>query len=211
MKKKILIFSLLALWLYAGPIIAQENPGESETSTESPAIGVSPDRVDETTLAIDIPGGGAGEADGSLNVFSAWDFIRMILILGAVVAAIYVIVYMLRRKGGPRFQENRLIRILSTKVLSSGRSLFLVEIGQQVFLVGSADNGVGLVSEITDKETLDALHLQAESSEGGEPRRRFGEILGAVFGRVQGGKLATPSLTDPAAYIRQQRQRLKSM
>ena len=199
MKNSRLLWAALVLFLCTGPIFGQE------ATTQSTA------RVDESTLAIEdsAPAGPAG--DTAIGAFSAWDFIRMILILCAVVAAIYGVVYVIKRSGGPKFQENRLIRVLSTQVLSNGRSLFLVEIGNQVFLVGSSDSAVSLVSEITDSETLDGLKLQAQGTAGGE-RRRFGDVMSAVFGRGTAlGKSGLPGLADPTGFLRQQRQRLKTM
>ncbi len=149
-------------------------------------------------------------ATTGLNVFSAWDFVRMILILAAVIAAIYGLFFLLRRSGNPRMQENRLIRVLSSKPLSGGKSLHLVEIGNQVFLIGAAENGVGLVSEIVDKETLDGLHLQSTGMH--EPgKRSFGEVLNQMFGRTRGEPTPSEPPHDPVGFLKRQRERVKQM
>ena len=146
--------------------------------------------------------------EGSLSVFSAWDFIRMALILGAVVAVIYGVFFLLKRTGNPKLQENRLIKVLSSKTLVGSRALHLVEIGNQIFLVGTSENAVNLVSEIEDKETLDGLRLQAESVAQTE-RRNFSDVLTQVFGK-QSNQIK-PQSVDPTAFLRNQRQRVKNM
>ena len=110
--------------------------------------------VDETTLTIQSQTASDPDGEASLGVFTAGDFIKMALILAAVVAAIYGLFYVLKRTGGPKFQESRLIKVLSSKTLSGTRTLHLVEIGNQIFLVGASESNVNLVSEILDKETL---------------------------------------------------------
>ena len=130
----------------------------------------------------------------------------MILILAAVIAAIYGIFYLLKRSGNPKLAENRLIRVLSSKSITQGKTLHLIEVGNQVFLVGAAESSVSLLSEIGDKETLDGIHLQASNVES-DDRRSFGETLSQMFGRERPRDLPA----DPVGYIQQQRQRVKQM
>ena len=130
----------------------------------------------------------------------------VILILAAVIAAIYGIFYLLKRSGNPKLAENRLIRVLSSKSITQGKTLHLVEVGNQVFLVGAAESSVSLLSEIGDKETLDGIHLQSSNVES-EDKRSFGETLSQMFGKER--PRALPD--DPVGYIQQQRQRVKQM
>lgn len=188
--KKLIVFLLVpALLLFcAAPLFSQDaNP-------------------DETTLAIDVPADGSGES-GSLSVFSAWDFIKMVLILAAVIGVIYGIFHFLKKSGNPKFGETRLIRVLSSKTLTGARALHLVEVGNQVFLVGTSENAVNLVSEIDDKETLDGLKLQAASAATSE-KRSFAAIIGQAFGKPVA---AERSAADPMAFLKSQRQRVRNM
>jgi flagellar protein FliO/FliZ len=163
--------------------------------------------VDETTLSIGVPGDdGAGE-EGSLSVFSAWDFIRMVLILAAVIGVIYTIFHFLKRSGNPKFQETRLIKVLSSKTLTGARALHLVEVGNQIFLVGTSENAVNLVSEILDKETVDGLKLQSANVDVNE-KRSFSTLLGQAFGKAAG---KNRTAADPTAFLRQQRQRVRNL
>ena len=76
----------------------------------------------------------------------------MVLVLGAVIGVIYVIFYFLKRRGAPKMQDNELFSIISTQAITNNRTLHLVQVGNQYFLVGSSEQSVNLISEIEDKE-----------------------------------------------------------
>ena len=172
----------------------------------TPAIAAQDNQIDESTLMLDAAG--EPDEDGSvrLNVFSAWDFIRMILILAAVIGVIFLIFLLLKRSGNPRIQENRMIRVLSTKALTNSRTLHLVEVGKQVFLIGAAESNISLVSEIIDKETLDGIHLQTTDTIESD-RKSFSSVISQMFGKEK----STAPQTTPVSLIRQQRQRIRQM
>ena len=194
----------ISLFVLAVPILGFSQDAVPAEDIESAVL------VDETTLLISDDEGAAPGASGSLNVFGAWDLIRMVLILAAVVGIIYLIYFLLKRSTGPRLQENNVIKVVSSVQLSSGRTLHLVEVGSRLFLIGSAESSVSLVSEIEDKESVDEIRLRV-SEGGGESRGSFIETLSGVFSG--GAKL--PSLGLPAAnplgFMRQQKERLKKM
>jgi flagellar protein FliO/FliZ len=137
---------------------------------------------------------------------SSWDFVRMILVLAAVVGAIYLLFWFLRRGMGKKIQENDLIKVLGSRSLSGNRALHLVEVGRSVYLVGSADGGVDLIAEVTEKETLDTIRLKAAEEEG-RPRRSFQAILSDLIKPSRQG----PQPGDGAGFLRRQRDRLKKL
>jgi flagellar protein FliO/FliZ len=194
--KRLFVFFCVQALFFAGAIssFSQDVPIQNET-------------VDETTLSIGVPGEIATGEDGSLTVFSAWDFVRMVLILAAVIGVIYGIFHLLKKSGNPKFQETRLIRLLSSKTLTGARALHLVEVGNQIFLIGTSESSVNLVSEIQDKETVDGLKLQAANIDGTE-KRSFSTLVGQAFGRSIGKNKQT---ADPMAFLKQQRQRIRNM
>jgi flagellar biogenesis protein FliO len=145
-------------------------------------------------------------AGGNVALVSAWDFVRMFLVLGAVIAAIYVVFLLIRRSGRRTAVENDLITVLGSKGLVGNRSLHLVRVGRNVYLVGSSENGVGLVSEISDKESVDEITLAA-AKQATQGRKTFSDILGGLFPQPGGG-LALP---DGLGFLRRQRERLRKV
>ena len=152
-----------------------------------------------------------------LSSFGVWDFLRMIFVLAVVVGLIYGVFYFIRKAGGPRDDGFRFIRVLETRPLAGSRHLHLVEIGSQVLLVGSAENGVSMVSEVSDKETLDSIRLQASRI---PPRAgSFAEALKTLFAKGKGtaplrAEDASEAGEEPAAsldFMEKQKKRLKKL
>jgi len=196
----------------AGASGAQASPNESEL--------IIPDSGDASSRTAvpgrNAPGAPAGQGAQagqptqgvqiSTPGVSTWDFVRMLIILAAVVGAIYLLFWILRRSTGRKITENDLIRVLGSRSLAGNKSLHLVEVGSSVFLVGASDGGVELISEIKDKESLDSVRLKAaEESPAG--RRSFQELLSEIFRPA-----ARPiSLGDGVGFLRGQRDKLKKL
>lgn len=131
----------------------------------------------------------------------------MLLILACVIGVIYVLFWVLRKgTGRGRIPESDLIRVLGSRGLSGNRALHLVEVGSNVYLVGSSDGGVELVAEITEKESLDSVRLKAaEQVPAG--RRTFQQTLSEIFRPAK-----TPfTVGDGIGFLKGQRERLKKL
>ncbi|MFO8065763.1 MAG: flagellar biosynthetic protein FliO [Spirochaetia bacterium] len=139
--------------------------------------------VDESSLSF---GEDTGEDEQgeeqptSINSFGVWDFVRMIVVLGIVIGAIYVVFYLLKRASGGRLENSPVIRVLGSHALPGNKALHLVEVGRQVFLIGVGDDSPVLISEISDQESLDELRLNA-STTASENRGSFADMLSGFF------------------------------
>lgn len=122
----------------------------------------------------------AGAQPGSINSFGVWDFVRMVIVLGIVIAIIYVVFYLLKRASGGRFENSPMIRVLGSHGLPGNKALHLVEVGRQVFLIGVGDDSITLVSEISDQESLDELRLKASTTTT-ERGGNFADMLSGFF------------------------------
>lgn len=197
MKRLILVLLTIAVPVFC--LTAQE----AETET-----------VDETELLIEDSQTGTNLVpdERSLNTFGMWDFVRMIIILAAVVGVIYLIFFLLKRSANPKMQNNELMRVLATQTIANNRSLHLVEVGRQIFLIGAGDNSVNLVSEITDKESIDEIRLRMSEQTVGE-KRRFKDVLSGIFGQngMKQEKIYPMKMDESTQYIKQQRERLKNL
>ena len=162
-------------------------------------------------------------ADGAVGpAVSTLDFVRMAVILAAVVGAIYLIFFLIRRGTAARVNENDMIRLLGSRTLGGNRNLHLVKVGANVYLVGAADEAVNLVAEVTDKESLDSIQLEDAAALTGGARRSFGDVLGELFQtarRVSGSATSPPTGTaagrasstaaEAGTFLARQRQRLE--
>jgi len=185
----------------AGSIAAQDSTGlHPETEKNPKGTEINPEEL----ILIDE---GSAQETTQAPVISTWDFVKMLLVLGGVVGLIYLLFVLLKRGARNRYPENQLIRMLDYQSLSGSRALHLVEVGNSIFLVGSAENGVSLISEITDKEGLDTIHLEL-SRKSAPQRRNFSDMLINLF-KSAGNKRI--SIVDSINFMKQQKDRLRKL
>ena len=191
--------------------------GESAGVSATAANGVGndePNEVREEDLAIRDTGTPEVQLEGGLTQFSFWDFLRMFLVLGGVIGAIYGVFFVLKRVGNPRLQGNSLISVISTQNLQGNRALHLVEVGNEVFLIGSSEGGVELVGKLEDQETLDQVKLyRSEMMAGGKSFQ--GSLRDIFFRGGSSESEASEEESDRSAgaalFLQKQRERLKNM
>ena len=202
------VVSFLALILLFAPLAlsAQDEkslviPGGDAPEAAAPAAGGSAGPGE--TSAPGAPAAPAAPAAGPL--VSSWDFIRMLLILAAVIGVIYALFFFLKRGFRRQLPQNELIRLLGNRSLAGNRALHLVALGRSVYLVGSAESGINLIAEVKDPETLDQIRL--ESSAAGKPPPSFSQFFQSLW--KPGGR--RPGRGDGLRFMKQQRQRLEKM
>ncbi len=130
----------------------------------------------------------------------------MVLVLGGVVAVIYLLFFLLKKGAKKRFADNEFIEIIGSKGLSGGKALHLVKVGESIFLIGSADNSINLVSQITEKESLDSLKLDMSQKTKGAGKS-FQNTLSDIFRK----RTDANSLIDSARFLKKQRERLHKL
>jgi flagellar protein FliO/FliZ len=199
---------LLAQGVKPPPAAEQRAAGEAGRKAEPAAQGSAgeegPAVVSEESLVLPGEPEGAAAAAPAGPLVSTWDFLRMLLILAAVVGVIYLLFHLLKRGFRRQLPQNDLIRVLGSRSLSGNRALHLVAMGRSIFLVGAAESGISLIAEIKDQETLDQIRL--ESSQGIAPQG-FAQFFQSLW--KGGGKR---NLTgDSLEFMKQQRQRLQKM
>jgi flagellar protein FliO/FliZ len=179
--------------------------GEAVTTMETPAV--DPITVAEQSLLLGE--GGAGTAQPGAAT-SAWGIFRVILTLALAAAAIYGLVYLVKRaaRGGRR--QDPFLKVLASTPIATNRSVHIIAAGSQAWLVGAAENGVNLISEIQDKDLLNAIFLEdsrksADSNNlGGGRFPDFGSLLRRFGVSVEAG----PPGPDN---IRKRREKLKGL
>jgi flagellar protein FliO/FliZ len=181
------------------PIINDET--ESDDSRDYQIV------PEDTLLILDAEDPVAVENSTALNTFSAWDFIRMLLVLGAVLGSIYFIFFLLKKAGKQKILSDNTINVISTQNLESGRSLHLIEIGPQVFLIGSGEGSVQLISEITEKETLDTIKL--DKSVRTDNNKTFTDVFRGLF--KKDSTVINQTKPGEISFMKKQRERLKHM
>lgn len=190
-------------------------PAAAQQAAPVPVPAQTP--VDEKTLKFsDTPGAngaqpGTAPAPGAADL-SFWDFARMIVILVVVIGLIYGFVYFLRKLSGQPNLGNSPIKVLSTTVLQGSRALYLVEVGNEILLVGSGDGSVNLIKAITDQETIDNLRLAASQAPTQLAKGQFLNFLKKFLGKPEPKDQGTDDPVGKSAdFLKQQRDRLNKL
>ncbi len=198
-------FSFAALMCLAAVVSssAQAAVPPAVPQTAVPSTGTR--TVDETTLTLPETGTAAGTVAGTGSSSMLPYFLRMLLVLGLVIASIYGLYALLRRGSRPAVAADSYLRILATTSLGAGKSLHVVSLGDKAWLVGATDSSINLVAPIDNKELVDALELRA--AEGPQtPRKDFSSMLIELLGRKGSRKVGSADATD---FFSRQRDRLK--
>ena len=197
--KKLLSAALLIIFI-TGALSAQENSEATETDFTDETSIILDDTADEVT----------GEAEGSESFFSTWDFIKVILILVAVIAVIYAIFYGLKKAGGSRFQNDEIIKLLGSQSLTQSGSVHLIEVGTKYYLVGCGESSVNLIADIDDKETIDEIIIKKPAGE--EKAGSFMELFNSKLGfKNRNSSNLKDKIQNNNKFMHDQAERLKKM
>jgi flagellar protein FliO/FliZ len=146
---------------------------------------------------------------------------RTVLLLILAAAAVYGVVYAVRKVSKPREALDPNLRILATTRLGQNRFVHVVALGSRAWLVGSGEGGISHIADISEQEALDTLFLEesrrnAESHSGRWDFRSLLRRLGIVDRGgippegIQPDIAGTPAAGTPAE-IRRRRERLRGL
>ncbi|MCL2140005.1 MAG: flagellar biosynthetic protein FliO, partial [Treponema sp.] len=137
---------------------------------------------------------------------SDYSVLRILLTLAVVAAAIYGLVYFVKRAGRGKKTRDPFLKILASTPVAANRSVVVVSLGSQAWLIGSSENGVNLISEIQDQDILNAMIVE-DSKRGAAGSGKFTDfktLLSRLGMRSQTGNEGTEK-------IRKRRERLKGL
>jgi len=138
---------------------------------------------------------------------SIWVVIRMILVLALAAAAIYGIVFFIKKTSKQTAASDPFLKILASSHLGFNRYVHIVSVGSKAWLLGASEGGVNLISEIDDKDVINAMLLE-DSKKIAEAPNRFPDFLSILR------RLGTPAQNRSSSgvdEIRKRRERLKGM
>lgn len=187
-------------------VVAQDS---APAADPLPAPTTNESQLPFASTETDAPSGAA-----TVGAFGVWDLVRMVVALVVVVAAVYGVVGLLRRRVDSGTETEGPIRILASQSLSGNRTIHAVRVGAKVYLIGAGDAAVNLIAGIRDQETIDELELAHSASRAASGRASFGALLSrwvanAAAAGLTGGASARGD--SPLGTLQQQRERLRGI
>jgi flagellar protein FliO/FliZ len=171
---RLFMLVLVLASVYTPVLSAQELGTEAPVTEDAIILGEEAIILGEDTPGVPavVPGTSAGL------------ILRMLLILALAAAAVYGVVYFIKRASRPAERRDPNVKLLSSVHLGSNRFVHALAVGTKVWLLGAGDSGVNLIAEIEDPDTVNAMLLEesrrsAEAAPGGfldfkAMLRRFG-------------------------------------
>lgn len=135
----------------------------------------------------------------------------MVLVLALAAAAVYGVVFFLKRMARPLEGQDPFIKVLASAHLGSNRFVHVVSLGERAWLIGACDGGVSSLGEVEDRELLDTLFLE-ESSRSAEGKGRMADFKG-LLRKLGGPRVAerTQGVHSAAEKLRERRQKLRGL
>ncbi len=180
------------------PVFGQE---EAETPVET---------IDETTLVLNLTEDETeGNEDISVQPIGLGDLFRTIFVLVLVLGAIYAVLLIIKKFSVSTIDGSSLIKVVGSKAIMKDSAVHLLEVGNQVFLVGSGSNSINLISEITDKETIDNIRLNLPK-ENKVKKGSFSSLVSGYLGNAN-RKKTEEKIRQSETFLRNQKNRLKDL
>ena len=201
-------YALLCVLFLHFAAYSQENGVVSDISENTPVTSAVQNSLDESSISL-TPQNDALQQTSSVSTFKL--FARMILVLAAVVACIYAVLWLFKRSMRTQESDDPFLRLVSSVPLGTGKSAQIITLVDRAYIVGVSESSVNLIAEVSDKELIDAMNLYSDEHKNVKKPRSFADILdifmpggprdkGGVFGSSQ-NKLAD--------MLERQRERIK--
>ena len=195
--------ALVCAFILTGSLYAQVSEDVSNISEDTLVKPPVENSFDESTISL------APRQETSVSTF--WLFARMILVLAAVVACIYAVLWLFKQSMRTQDSDDPFLRLVSSVPLGNGKAAEIITLVDRAYIIGVAENSVNLIAEVTDKELVDAMNLYSDEHKNVKKPRSFADILdifmpggprdkGGVFGSSQN------KLSD---MLERQRERIK--
>jgi flagellar protein FliO/FliZ len=120
--------------------------------------------TEESLIIIDdvAPSGENNLVFRNANGPSVFTVIKILFVLIVIALAIYGVIYFIKKSRTTEEKQDSYLKLLSAIPINPRTAVAVVSVGGKAWLVGVSDSSVSLISEIDDKEAIDAMILEHE-------------------------------------------------
>ena len=177
--KKAVVAGILLIFAVNSFLVSQEMAVQDADKKEQSVSG-TPLFTSDTLLPVsgDFEGVSQGSSVSQSRFGTLFLFLRMIFVLAFVIACIYAVIWFMRRstKTNPNDNDPFLRKVASVDV-AAGKSVQIITLVDKAYIIGVADSNVSLISEVEDKELIDAMNLYADEHKNVKKPRNFADVL----------------------------------
>lgn len=113
-----------------------------------------------------------------------WMVVRAVITIAIFIGVLYFIFLYLKRRSNQLGHFNTLVKVLGLTLVAPNRYVCVVEIAEEIFVLGVSENNVSVIKEVTEKHAKDAIRMQASLNPlPGEsvPGTPFSEVMATVM------------------------------
>lgn len=170
------LIAFCAVFFISQAVFAQSqdaSPSEAKPSDNQIVSQV----YDETQIPFSLDSDSQTEQVSTSAPNTFFVFVRMVLMLAIVVAAIYFIFRLMKKSIEPGKEDDPFLRKVSSITLSPGKTVQIVTLVDKAYMLGVSDNTVSLIDKIDDAELINAMNLNADKNSTTKHPKTFSEIL----------------------------------
>ncbi|MFH1564182.1 MAG: flagellar biosynthetic protein FliO [Nitrospirota bacterium] len=196
------IFIDSKIWCETKTVEFKQDPVKLEQTVKQQAHLVDID-LGETTTEKKLTNQDLGLPGNNINFF--------VLILKAVFSLLIItgLIYFVLRffLSGQRWltKQQGLVQVIGTHPLTPNKHIQIIEIGNKLLVLGVSDHSINLLTEITDKDVIDSIKIQASKEEDNL------SFIQHLKKRLPGQKLEQINYEDKLQFLNKQRERLKKL
>ncbi|MBP5465586.1 MAG: flagellar biosynthetic protein FliO [Treponema sp.] len=185
---------------------AQSTAASTETVLAADADTISGDSAQSQTAFgekdIDFSSWGSASASGGTELpaanasFGLGVYVRMLVVLAIIVAAIILLFRFLKRAAGMQgvqVDDDTFLRHISGVSVGANKSVQIVTLVDRAYLIGVSDSSVNLIAEIEDKELVNAMNLWSDKKNKTAKPRSFADVLDIFMPHGPRAEQAAPS------------------
>ncbi len=191
-------------------LVAQEESPAKEATAKPPESslksGERRDTLDdfEKQLQRELEGAPDRPANGGEQPSVFWQFVRTLITLAFLLGIFYAIFRLYKFKRELPTQNFSAVNSIYEYPLGTNQRLQIIEIAGRLMILGVSDNSIQLISEITDKYTIDRIKLDC-AEDNKQPRADFlAELSRAIktnlkerFGKKTGSQFSAAVMPGP--------------
>ena len=170
MKSKKSLLAMILLIAVSFFIFSQSAGNQNENSSTENSF--------ESSLSYFDTDNAENESTSEYKAPSTTGFIvKTVVVLILVVAAIYGIMLFFKKKNNVSKSDDDFLRRVSSLQLSPGRSIEIVSLIDKAYILGVTDSNINLISEIEDKELIQAMNLNFDKKQNIKKPMNFADVL----------------------------------
>lgn len=119
--------------------------------------------------------------------------VRIIIVLIIVIGLIYGVFWYLKRKTNVVKNEDEFLRRAAYLNIAPGKTVEVITLIDKAYLIGVTDDNITMLGEITDKELINAMNVNADKNQNIKKPLNFSEVLDIFTAK---GKKSTNIFTE---------------